>query len=169
MKKILFPTEFSAHAVDIFQYALHLAKVNKASITLLHAFNVPLNPKEGINELGNQNLEALQEFAAEYTPKEYKSVQIDCIAEMGFPADAILSLSQDEDIDLVVMGMKGKTNVLEAFFGSVTLDVVSRIETPVFLVPSTNRFKQIERIAFATDLKMSDLIMKNLRKEFKIL
>lgn len=158
MKKILFPTEFSEHAAEVFQYALHLAKTNNASISLVHALSIPLNPSESIEEIGNQALSTLKNFAEKHTPEEYKSVHINCVTEMGLPADVIISLSQEDDIDLVVMGMKGKTNMLEAFFGSVALDVVSRIEIPVFLVPSTNRFKPITNIAFAAELKMNDLV-----------
>ncbi len=54
--------------------------------------------------------------------------------------------------------MKGKTNALEAYFGNVSLDVVSRTDLPVLLVPSTNRFKPLEKIVYAFDLKMQDLI-----------
>ncbi len=158
MKKILFPTEFSAHASQVFHYALELAKFHKASVTLLHAYHVPLNPELSFNDIANNAMKQLEDFAIDNTPKSYQSVPIHCISEMGSATDVILKVEEEEEMDCIVMGMKGKSNAIEAFFGSITLDVVSKTEKPVFLIPSTKRFKTIEKIAFAFGLKLNDLV-----------
>ena len=158
MKKILFPTEFSAHAGQVFLYALDIAKKQKASVTLMHAYRVPINPSTSMKEVGNQAMQELEDFADSNIPKEYQDVPVHFIAEMGFPAEAILKVSEEEEMDLIVMGMKGKTNKLESYFGSVALDVTNQTDRSVFLVPTTNRFKPIKEIAYAFDFKMADLL-----------
>ena len=158
MKKILFPTEFSPQAGQSFKYALELAKKNKASITLLHTYHVPINPEMSMNDMANTSMQELMTFATENMPKEYEKVELHYIADMGAAADVILSVAEDEEMDLIVMSMKGKTNAVAAYFGSITLDVVSRTKKPVLLVPSVNRYKPIEKMAFAFDLKMKDLL-----------
>jgi len=158
MKKILFPTEFSTHAGQSFLYALDLAKRNNASITLLHAYHVPINPEMSMNDIGNAAMQDLKAFTDENTPEKYEGVELHYLADMGAAVDAILSVAEDEEMDLIVMSMKGKTNALASYFGSITLDVVSRTIKPVFLVPSVNRFKPIEKMAFAFEMEMTDLL-----------
>ncbi len=67
MKNILVPTEFSAHANQVFLYALSLAKQQKAKITLLHAYHIPINPNSSMEDIGIDTLTLLQEFVDTHT------------------------------------------------------------------------------------------------------
>ena len=46
MKKILFPTDFSAAAQQAFKYAIELAKQVKAKIDVIHVYPEPHKGKE---------------------------------------------------------------------------------------------------------------------------
>lgn len=158
MKKILVPTEFSAHASQIFLYALELAKTHKASITLLHAFHGSFNPKTSWNEMGNMCMENLYDFVAEHQTAPYKNIVINCEVMMGEPTEAILKTVEEEEIDCIVMGMKGKTNALEGLFGGIAQTIVNKVNIPVLFIPATMQYRPIESIAYGFDFTLVDLI-----------
>jgi hypothetical protein len=57
---------------------------------------------------------------------------------------------EDNDIDLVVMGMKGK-GALEKIVGSTTTSTLKKIRTPLLIVPEKASFGDLKKITYATD------------------
>ena len=55
------------------------------------------------------------------------------IAE-AYPAEAILKVSQDKGVDLIVMGTH-KKGVMHTFLGSVAKNVLGRSRIPMLVVP----------------------------------
>ena len=54
--------------------------------------------------------------------------------EMGNPAETILKVAQDENVDLVVMGARGLGRIREQIFGSVSHRVMTHAPCSTFLV-----------------------------------
>ncbi len=54
--------------------------------------------------------------------------------EMGKPAECILKVAQDEEVDLVVMGARGLGRIQEQIFGSVSHRVMTHAHCSTFLV-----------------------------------
>lgn len=54
--------------------------------------------------------------------------------EMGSPAEAILKVAEDENVDLVVMGARGLGRIKEQIFGSVSHRVMTHAHCSTFLV-----------------------------------
>ena len=61
-------------------------------------------------------------------------VEISTAILEGAPADAILRVAQRDDTDLIVMGTRGM-DLKDAELGSVSLEIVTRAQQPVLLVP----------------------------------
>ena len=161
MKKILFATEFSGHAGQVFNYALDLAKRYNAKVYAMHACNIPLDPQESINEITVKKLDLLDEFVADKTTEKYENVEVETLVQVGFPIDAMLRTVKEEDIDFVVMGLQGKTSALNRTFGSVAFQFTNQCDVPVLLIPSTQRYKEITKIAYPMRFEFSELSIIN--------
>ena len=171
MRKILVPTDFSEPAYNAARYAINLARVIKADIALCHAMLIPVEsplvqsswPPDYLS-VKNQSEEGLQFLSSSLIEKEslsdhkeLKVTQIAFVAEVGSVADIVSNIVDYEDIDLVVMGLRGKSIEGNRFIGSNSLRVINKAVTPVILVPDHATFTIIKKIAFATDLTSSDI------------
>ena len=70
MKKILFPTDFSTHSIDVLQYALALAKKFGATLLAMHAFGRPEFAANGTPkpiDRAEKMLDALVNFVEQFT------------------------------------------------------------------------------------------------------
>ncbi|MCB0634823.1 MAG: universal stress protein [Saprospiraceae bacterium] len=161
MKKILFATEFSDHAPDIFRYAAELAYFFKADLLAMHAFGHPgprIETKDGVSERHDRVIEKLVNFVAGHLPEAYrKKIHVDYLAVNSYPIDGILEVALDQDIELIVMGMTGKTNALGSILGNTTLNVLAKADCQVLIIPEKTHYKGIENIVYTTDFEFRDL------------
>jgi nucleotide-binding universal stress UspA family protein len=80
------------------------------------------------------------------------NIQLELLAEDVYLPERINTLCADRHIDLVAMGVSGKSNLETLFMGSNTSQVLKVSEYPVLIVPKeTIVGKPVESIAFATD------------------
>ena len=158
IRKILYSTDLSAGSYAALEHALTIAKSTGAEIYILHLVEKLSDDarfaletyvmdsknryqilKERIKN-AQQRLEANQEAFWQQHPDEQdarqriKSIHI---AE-AYPAEAILRVSQDKEVDLIVMGTHEK-GVVHTFLGSVAKNVLSRSRIPMLVVPLPER------------------------------
>lgn len=168
MKRILFTTEFSDHAPHVFRYALELARVFAAKIILGHGFGRPdsiLETKDD-EEKKAYMLKRLQDFAAEHTPAELRTVSMEFAAELDYPADAILKMAKTHQADVIVMSMTGKSADPDLHFSDTTLRVLQRADCPVVAVPAEARFAGMRKMVCTTDFNFNDLIALNVLRRW---
>lgn len=170
MKKILFPTEFSDHAPAVFTYAAELAFFFKAQLVMVHAFGKPdvrATTEKSLSEKAALVVDKLIELADKHMPEAYKNeVKLDYHAKVGFPADAILQLATEEEVDLIVMGMTGKTNALETIFGSTALAVLTKADCPVLAIPEKAKFIGIDNLVYTANFEFRDFDAINYLKKW---
>jgi nucleotide-binding universal stress UspA family protein len=77
-------------------------------------------------------------------------IEVNYIVRLGFPSDEIESVIEDHDIELVVMGMKGK-GALEKMVGSTTTSTLKKIKSPLLIVPEKANYKDWRQVTYATD------------------
>jgi nucleotide-binding universal stress UspA family protein len=154
MKQILVPTDFSDDARNAAHYAARLAERIKAGITLLHAYMLPTPVSEvpyvmiNAEEMQKEN-EDIARVEADKLRGTYK-IEVNYIVRLGFPSDEIESVIEDHDIELVVMGMKGK-GALEKMVGSTTTSTLKKIKSPLLIVPEKANYKDWRQVTYATD------------------
>ena len=138
MKRILVATDGSPAANHAVETGLELAVSARAEVTFLHV----LPPDEFIERrLGRDRVvshhEDLDETevalrraarAAELAGVSYALERI-----AGETVDEILGVADAKDVDLIVVGSRGKEG-LTRFLGSVSLAVLERAERPVLIV-----------------------------------
>lgn len=168
MKKILFPTDFSDVSNNAFIYALKLAETIHAEIITLHVYQM-LQPKFAdfsaylyevyeVTELSNfenyrDEVPVLRNIAEKNSLGHIKTSHV---LVMGNFIHEIQKLTQEENIDFVVMGTKGATGLKETFLGTVTTKVMDDVKAIVFAIPSHCQYQPIKRILFVTQFKPND-------------
>lgn len=156
MKTILVATDFSKEANNAIQYAIKLAIESKASLLLFHTVLVPALPAElslslSVNDILDKELKRLSKIAKRLSAKYGEQVNVQCACRTGFAADEICAYAKENSIDLVVMGMKGKSQLVEKFIGSTTSSVLKKSGIPVLIIDRRVRYKTIKKIVLACD------------------
>jgi nucleotide-binding universal stress UspA family protein len=167
MKRILVPTDFSAHADNALKVAAQIAKKTESEIFLLHMLEVPsqmndpITGSSGIPEVmlfikkANETLQQIKE-------KDFlKGIKITESIKFERAFQGILSFSDKNKIDLIVMGSHGVSGIEELLIGSNTEKIVRLSDVPVLVIKkNTTEFKP-SNFVFASDFS------KEIKKPFK--
>lgn len=166
MRNILVPTDFSDDAYNALHYATQLYKKEKCTFYIFHTYNRQSYNKKlyGSKEKGSSLKEFLRNKTDEQLLRTYHRIMLDneenplhtfkTISKHGDLLDQIKEFLNVTDVQLLVMGNKGKTGAKEIFIGSNTLQVVKEmIPVPVFCVPKEINYKTPAKIALITDFK----------------
>jgi len=138
IKKILVPTDFSAHADEAFRVAHSLARMIGAEVTLFHVAHPPAVVSEGGRFLANPGQgeagNLWDRFHGIQLADPKVRVDHEVIVADRASASHILELLDRLGCDLIVMGTHGRSWLKHRLFGSVTEEVVRRARCPVMVV-----------------------------------
>lgn len=176
MKQLLVPTDFSETAIDTFKFAQQLAEKNESAIKVLHIFDPQVDP--AFPYLGNASTQFYQEkgdLLAEFTEANTITAQntsprvainIHQEIRMGKAKEAIVNVSTEPGVDMIVMGTTGESGFLEKVFGTVSSHVARQAHCPVLLVPKGSQFKSFKKVLYASNYQTNDEVMLNRLVEF---
>jgi nucleotide-binding universal stress UspA family protein len=156
MKTILAPTDFSPTAKIAINYAVEIAKHAKAKLILFHVFPVPFVPAEApitppVDEIEKECMEDLKSIEKKLRMKHGDSITIECACSCGFPVEEINRYAEENEIDLIVMGMEGAGYLTEKMIGSITTSLIKKAKRPVLAIDKHIKFRAINKIALACD------------------
>ena len=138
IRKILVPTDFSAHADEAFSVANMLARVAGAEVVLFHVASPPTVVTEGgslLAEPGKRKAANLWDLFAHLRSTDPQvRVQHEVIVADRPSASHILEIIDNLGCDLIVMGTHGRSWLKHLLFGSVTEEVVRQARCPVMVV-----------------------------------
>ena len=137
-KRILVPTDGSEFAKKAQLHALFLAKVSGAEIIALsvsenHFIN-GISVTEEVEQLNQLLKDRCEEDLKEFEEMNEDGVKISSVIKEGSPANVILEVAIEEDIDLIVIGSSGKSGFDRFILGSVSDKVVNAAKCPVLVV-----------------------------------
>ena len=139
--KILVAVDGSQKSLRAVKYAAKLAKDlrTKTSLTLINVHDDdPLNLVKKYT--GNQ---AVRDYLAELSQKELRSalkylsntkIKHNAMIEFGHIAATICRVLHKEKFDLIVLGAKGRSSLLDIALGSVSQRVAVLAKQPVILI-----------------------------------
>jgi nucleotide-binding universal stress UspA family protein len=146
VEKILVALDFSDYSSPTLDYAAYLAHQLGASMSIINVIN--RRDVEALKSLQVYPGSApdIDQYIAE--SKRRREALIDkCVAEaacsglslerifkVGVPAQEILGAIEETGAQLVVMGIKGRTNLADQLFGSCAARVFRRSPVPVLSV-----------------------------------
>jgi nucleotide-binding universal stress UspA family protein len=143
--KILVPIDFSEHSKQTVSYAIKSASRHKATIYLLHVFQIPdyvVTPyarrKQNCAEVQSQvdiaeqeARETLEEFAVELSKK---GINVQPYLRVGYPFDEIVLMANHFNVDLIIIGSHGRGAISRLLLGSTAARVVEHAPCPVLVV-----------------------------------
>lgn len=154
MHTIVIPTDFTPESRNAALYAAELAKKFNARLLLFHAYMLPTPVSEvpyvmvTVDELQKEN-EILLKKEVEQLSQSY-GIKSEGIVRIGIPSDEIRALTEEVDIDLIVMGMKDVGGI-DKMIGSTTVNAIRKLKNPVLVIPHDFTFSPLKNITYASD------------------
>lgn len=189
MLSILLPTDFSENSMNAIKYALEFFKYQKTTFYFMHAYqnefydHEELKSREvfegvldSVRNDSKVNLDNVLSAVKKIAPNPrftYHTISAynTLVEEANLIADA-------KNIDLIVMGTKGKSNERHMVFGSQTFQVLKYVKCPVLAIPTNYNNTQPKRILFPTnymipykrrELKLLSVLAKSYRSRIDVL
>lgn len=161
MKTILVPTDFSKNAFNAVKYAFAYAEKTKSKIILFHSYENPTGelviPFTTVVHIGKQEAKEGAELKMKKLmatlSKTFPNSKPKWETQPGMAYDNIIDYVKKNKIDLIIMGTTGQGAVMRALVGSTTSKVITDTACTIIAVPPKAKFKDIHKIAVATDLE----------------
>ena len=162
IKKILYATDLSDSAVHAFSYAVSLANMYGAGITILHVLAEFPGEKFILNMISTDKWEeikmrhyseardeligkrkdrialkeVLQAFSEEANSnrEDQTFVTDEILIKTGAPAETIVQTAKEQNCDLIVMGTRGHGTIADVLIGSTARWVVKQSPIPVLVI-----------------------------------
>lgn len=167
MKRILVPTDFSEHSENALKIAAQIARKNKFEIVILHTLELPGQTNDAIKD-GVSIPESLffmkkaNEMLDIIANRPYlEGISVTEIVKIDKIIHGITQISQENDIDLIIMGSHGTSGIQEMLIGSNTEKVVRNSEIPVLVIKNNISNFNVANIVFASDFS------KEIKKPFE--
>lgn len=179
MKNILVLTDFSENAKTAEKYALQLAMHVKGNLILYNTYsrqretisgnvvwphNTPSSELQSISNL-QARVNELDHDLRKIKDDIHKP-EIRHLGNAGSLTDKINEIIAENNIWLCVMGTKGESFSNNVIFGSNVFNVLEKIGCPVLIIPKEAEYKNLKKIAYATDFRSSDVSIINWLNEF---
>ena len=163
MKRILVPIDFSATSQKAFQVAVDIALKSGAVILLYHLY--PTGKKSALGVW-----ESIQEYNRQFEINTLKrlrmlsrkvlqgneDVEVSPVVGRAPVVKNIITFSQQNHVDLIVMGTQGASGLKKITVGSVASKIMEQSEAPVLLIPERNKWTAPQKIIFATVINKAD-------------
>jgi nucleotide-binding universal stress UspA family protein len=164
VKKILYATDLSENARYAFAYAVSLADLYNAGITMIHVLpEVPALLDQSVigyiseerwQDIKSQQMdeakealigkkrdhlaikEALHQFSEDVNQEQEGDgfTTYDIVVQRGNPVEEIIRNAEEQNCDLIVMGTHGQGTLENVMLGSTARRVIRRSKVPVLVV-----------------------------------
>jgi nucleotide-binding universal stress UspA family protein len=153
IKRVMACIDLSDYSTMTIEYTLAVVKELKTEVLLFNVinsrdidylktasphFSEGFNAEKYIERVKAERQHAIQKMIEKHFLKD--KAQMDILIHVGVPFDAILKAIITEQVDLVVIASKGKSNLIGTLFGSNAERVFRHSPVPVLSVRSRERF-----------------------------
>ncbi len=166
MKRILVPLNPRSDYQNILDYAESVALRSGAEISVLYSAGSGA-VRESKNSFSHTQpvsdfIEGIRQAKARQHLKEVcrrlleKNVSFEIKVLNSYGSTAIVKEINQGEFDLVLMGSHRRPGLFSFMSRPVAIQLISSVKAPVFVVPSRNRFNEIQHITYAVDLSDYD-------------
>ena len=175
MRKILLPTDFSENSMNAINYAVDLFKYDICDFYFMHAYQDDIYANEVL--LTRETLDSIIAINSKKSEEQLKhTVKLatnisnnprhthHIISSNNLLLDEANKIVDELNIDIIIMGTKGKTNNKKLTFGSHTLQVLKYVQCPLLAIPENYKYTPPKHILFPTNY-----MIPYKRRELKLL
>jgi nucleotide-binding universal stress UspA family protein len=149
-RKILVPHDFSSSANHAAALARDEARAHDGGILLLHVVELPgyVGPDSTlVLPQGSDAPISMRQYAIQSATEHLEQlahrlaadgVPVAALVRVGYPADEIMQLVQEQQVSSIVMGTHGRTGMARLMAGSVAEKVVRTSPVPVITIRHTD-------------------------------
>jgi nucleotide-binding universal stress UspA family protein len=141
---ILVPLDGSTRAESILPHVENMALQSKSKVVFLQVWTL----HEAINQVDstddyildyNQKKEVISKYLAGIQEGfQKKGIESVCFVEMGDAVEAIISVAQRENADLIAIASHGRSGISRVFYGSVAAGIMQKIDRPMLVIRTRN-------------------------------
>ncbi len=165
MKTILIATDFSESATHAVSYGYYLAQQIKANIILCNAITVPAEmpksrlvvwPMDTYDSLLNTSISEITQLKGILElidPSNDFHPVISCVNEEGTLSEVVQNVSNNQDVDLVIMGTHKRLGISCFMLGDHTRSMIDNVKGLILFIPIVAKIQSISKIAYAADFK----------------
>lgn len=139
--RILVATDGSDVSMNAAAYAIALAKNNIAEILVINVIDLssifkllPPETKKQLINIGRQDARRMLDTVAKMAKRDEISIKTEIIESSTSTADAIIKYAREKNIDLIVVGTKGRSGMSKVLLGSVASKVVTYSPCAVLVI-----------------------------------
>ena len=139
--RILAAIDGSDVSLNAAAYAITLAKNNNAEIIVINVVDLssifkmlPPDTKKQLIDIGRQEASRMLDNVSDMAKQDGLRIKTEIIESAIPAADAIIKYAREKNIDLIVVGTKGRSGMSKVLLGSVASKVVTYSPCPVLVV-----------------------------------
>jgi nucleotide-binding universal stress UspA family protein len=142
IKKIMAAVVYTEHAEGLIAFAAQIAESMNAELIIVNIINV--RDMEAVGSIAAMGYEVDGDHYVSGIKEERQQALDDILTRIAFPADkmraifqignpidAILKIAMHEKVDLMVMGVKGRSDLKHVLVGSVAEKIFRRSPVPI--------------------------------------
>ena len=140
IKRIVVGTDFSEASTTALQWAIDLAQLAGAALVVCHvvpASGMPAEWRARVAEIDEERVQNARVRLEAVAAHVGDTVPYETVLPLGRPADALASIAEERDADLIVLGLFSEPDEEAQRPGSIAYRVVSTARRPVLVVPPT--------------------------------
>ena len=166
MKRIILPTDFSENSVHAIHYAMNLFKEEECTFYLMNTYTPAIYQTEYVlhspGQIGlgdiyqSESIEHLEDLQKRLQEK-FANPKHTIMTHSAFNilVDEVITMTENEEADLVVMGTLGASGAKEIFLGTHTVHVIKKSICPVLAIPADYESEMPQAVLFPTDFEVS--------------
>lgn len=139
LHRILVGVDGSTNSLAAVEWAAGLAQLTGAEVIAVHALGLleRLTPGSDAIPVESHQQDIRRAFEAEWCePLERTGIPARRVLRYGTPVMSLLSLADEEDVDLIVLGSRGLGGFPQLLLGSTSTQIAQHSSRPVAIVPS---------------------------------
>jgi nucleotide-binding universal stress UspA family protein len=140
LRQIVVPVDFTETSDRALSYAVELARKFEASITVMHAYQIPVYGFPDGAYITSADLAAQISNAAQsrlnaiVESQKLSSVPMVNVLRDGVAWEEINAVAQEVKADLIIIGTHGRRGLARALLGSVAENVIRTAKIPVLVI-----------------------------------
>ncbi len=154
IKKIMAAVVYTEHAEGLIAFAAQIAESMHAELLIVNIINMrdveavgsisamgyEVDGDHYVSGIKAERQQALDDILSRIS---FPADKIQAIFQLGHPVDEILKIAMHEKVDLMVMGIKGRSDLKDILVGSVAEKIFRRSPIPII---SYRDEKSVERM-----------------------